>query len=505
MSKNLRSEAISSTGWGFLDRGSGIVIQFIIGIILARLLPPADFGLLGLGLIVIGFGNIFVNLGLGPALIYKQDLTERHVRVVFSTSVVSGLILATLVFFGAPLAEIFFKNDELAPIIRVLSIIFIIAGFQIPSQALLRKNLKFRRLFHVNFSGSIIYGLITISLSLTGYGVWSLVFGTLVQRIITLIMNYWFVRHSLLPLFAKKEFMDLAHFGSGITLSSIFNYFARQGDNIMVGRILGVQPLGLYTRAYALMEMPTQRFVSVLSDVLFPTAVKIQEDNTRFQRLFLKSMSLIAFLTLPLCILLVIIAPELIIGLYGEKWSGAIIPLQILGLFGVFRGMYNASAAFLRAKGFVYQILFAQIIYGTSMLAGVWLGATHFGMTGAAFAAGVAISIIWVIFMELNIRSTNLSRKIVYKTMWPGVIISGVAGLLSMVIKLGLVNMIESNWILLILTTFFFLIFVAMTIFFIPQKHLDFLPDEIIQIIQQYIPESKFPYLKTLSKILSRQ
>src|SRR5699024_4557037 len=120
------------------------------------------------------------------------------------------------------------------------------------------------------------------------------------------------------PLIARKEFSDLIGFGSGMTLSGIFNYFALQGDYFMVGRLLGANALGLYAKAYSLMQMPTRRFVSVLSNVLFPAASKIQGDTKRLRNVFLKTMRTIAFITIPICLLLIIIAPEFIVGLYGE-------------------------------------------------------------------------------------------------------------------------------------------------------------------------------------------
>lgn len=486
---NLKQKAVSSSGWGFLDKGSNVIAQFLIGIVLARLLPPSDFGLIGLAMIVIGFGQIFVNLGLGPALIHKQNISERHIRVVFTTSLIAGIILMILVFTSAPLVAVIFNNENVIPVVKVLSVIFVIAGFQVPSQAILKKELDFRNIFYVSFGKSILYGIVSIALALFGFGVWSLVIGSIIQRLISLLGSYWYIRHSLKPLFAQKEILDLAHFGSGMTLNGIFNYFALKGDYFMIGRILGTEALGLYTKAYNLMQAPTSQFVSVLSDVLFPTASKIQSDSDRVRSVFLKTMQVIAFVTIPFCSLMILIAPEFIVGLYGENWKGAVVPFQILGGFGVFRAMYNAGGSFLRAKGWVYGLFGANICYGITMLTGVWLASNIFGLNGAAWAVGFAICVIWGIIMELNCRSMNIKRLEIIQLLIPGIII-GAAIVIPIIILKGIfTEYLVNNLIGLLIFGVLGVILFLSGIFLLPQKSLNFIPYELLTVGKQFIPD----------------
>lgn len=497
--RSLKQKTISSTGWGFLDKGIGFVVQFIIGIILARLLPVSDFGLIGLAMIVVGFGEIFVNLGLGPSLIQKQRITERHIRVVFTISGIAGLALALLVFTGAPLAAVILGNDNVIPIIKALSIIFVIAGLQISSYALLKKELNFRHLFYISFTQSVIYGVITIAFAINGFGVWSLVIGSIVKRVINLIGSYWFTRHSIIPLFAKNELSDLFRFGSGMTISGVFNYFALQGDYFMVGRLLGTNALGLYSKAYALMVKPTTYFVSVISNVLFPTASKIQQDIPRLRKIFLKTMRFVAFTTIPICVIVVIIAPDLIIGLYGEKWYGAILPLQIIGVFGVFRAMYSSAAAFLKAKGWVYQILLTQIIYGLFMLLLVWIGSTLYGLPGASAGAGTSILIMWICVMELNCRAAKVKRLSVLKTLVPGFLLSVCIGVPLIIFKELLTYQLPAYFRLIILVTISFLLALVIP-FVLSQKLLSNIPFELLQLTKTYIPNR---FQKKYNKLLN--
>ncbi|NGP75938.1 lipopolysaccharide biosynthesis protein [Balneolaceae bacterium YR4-1] len=498
--KTIKQEVINSSLWGFLDKGSNIITSFLLGIVLARLLPPSDFGLIGLAMIIVGFGQIFVKLGMGPALIQKQDITERHVRVVFTTSITAGILLSIIVFASAPVTALIFDNYKVIPIVKALSIIFVISGLQIPSSALLIKKLDFRHLFYISLVESILYGFVSITLALLGFGVWSLVIGNIFRRVVSLIGSYWYVRHSLKPLFAKKEFHDLIHFGTGETLSGIFSYFALKGDYFVIGKLLGESALGLYTKAYNLMQAPTTQFVSVLTNVLFPTAAKLQADEKRLQRVFLRSMSSISFFALPLCTLLVLVAPELIYGLYGENWQGAIIPLQILGGFGIFRAMYNASASFLRAKGLVFQIFWAQVLYGIIVVVAVWFASTAFGLTGAAWAVGFAIFAMWCFMMELNIRSIRLSRLDIAYTLKPGVILAFVLFFSIQGLRMSLIFMGYSAFPLIKLGLFLLvgLFSVLITVLFLPQKWFNFVLVDLLEIVEKRVSSKFILYLQNI-------
>src|SRR5699024_5947311 len=130
-------------------------------------------------------------------------------------------------------------------------------------------------------------------------------------------------------------------FGTGITINRIFNYFALKGDYFFVGRILGAYSLGIYTKAYNLMQLPTSQFVRILSNVLFPAASAIQDDNERTRKVFLKSIGVVSFIMTPICFMIVVLAPNIIVGIYGAKWAEAVVPLQILGCVGFLRATYN--------------------------------------------------------------------------------------------------------------------------------------------------------------------
>lgn len=501
---SLREQTISSTGWGLLDQGVGAVVQFAVGIVLARLLPPEDFGLLGLALIVVGFGALFVKLGLGPALIQRQDLTERHVRVAFTVSSLAGAVLSILVALGAPLAAAILEDPGVEPVVRVLALSFVIGGLQVSGEALLQKDLAFKRLFKINASTHLAYGAIAISLALLDFGVWSLVWGTLGQRVITLTLTYLSVRHSVRPLLAWSEFRQLAVFGGGMSAAAFFNYFATQGDYFIVGRVLGRRSLGLYTRAYSLMQMPTQRFVSVISNVLFPAASRLQNDVEGFRKAFLRSMETIAFVTLPVMVLMVAVAPELVVGVYGPQWVGAVVPLQLLGAFGVFRAMYNGAAAFLRAKGWVYRILLCQVIYGTVLFVSTWLAAVYVGLEGAALAVGMSILVMWLLMMYYGARAAEVRARSLVVTLQGGGVLGLFVGVAVVAARHGLLALTSVPLIVLAGELLAGGVVALLVLWYIPQRLLRHIPFELLKLVEGNVPQAWGPRYRRLRERFSR-
>ena len=451
---SLRQRTITGFSWRFVTVLGNFVSNFAIGVVLARLLPPEDFGLVGLALIVIGFGKLFADLGIGPALIQRDTLTERHIRVGFTLSLVMGAVLTLAVYHTAPWAARFMDDARLTGILHVLAFVFLVSTLKIVSIALLNRRLDFRRLMITELvSYGIGYGGVAITLALMGFGVWSLVYGSLVQNVLAAVIAYAMVRHTIKPLVARQEAKELASFGAGISAASIVNYAALQGDYIIVGRMLGPGALGLYARAYNLMKIPLNYFVKVLSKVLFPAASKIQHEPERFRRVYLTSLTFTNFVSIPCLLFIVILAREIIVGIYGPQWEGAVVPLQALALFGVFRASYNNAGAFLRAKGAVYKILLTQVVYLALVIAGAWVGALQAGINGVAFAVGGAIFVMWLLFTYYSNQVTETSARAFWRTHVPGLVIGIPVGAACLLTKLGVAELTTQPLVILFAAT----------------------------------------------------
>lgn len=427
--KDLGRKAAAGLTWKFSSIAANTVVNFGIGVVLARLLPPEDFGLIGLAWIVVGFAELFVSLGLGPALIQKKELNERHIRVGFTLSLVMSLVMAAAVYLIAPWGAVLLRDSRVTPILQVLCGMFVVRGMGVTSRALLSRRLAFRPLFIISLAGAVGYGVLATVLAFTGFGVWSLVYGSLLQAAIGTGLSFGYARHSVRPLASRGEFQDLAAFGAGISLASVFNYVARKGDYFIAGRLLGPAPLGLYTRAFNLMSLPTSAFVQGLGSVLFPVMSKMQDQPARFRGAYINSMSVMAFGVIPLMAFVVILAPEIIIGIYGDNWAGAVAPLQILGLFGAFGALYNGTANFVRARGWVYHILGCQVIYGTCVLGGGWIATSLWGIKGLAWAVGLSVLIMWGLMSHLGNRASQIGWSTFLVTLRPGFVLGGLIGL----------------------------------------------------------------------------
>jgi PST family polysaccharide transporter len=211
--------------------------------------------------------------------------------------------------------------------------------------------------------------------------------------------------HALRPLFDRAALAPLLHFGVGASLSDWMNYIARNGDNFLVGRLLGVESLGFYARAYSLMSLPFTYTTSVMSAVLFPSLSRLQDDQQRLQRAHLLLSRLTAAISAPMMGTMAVAAAPLVLTLYGPRWAGAVAPFQVLCAFGYFRALYHVAGVVAQSAGRVYAELRNQMLYALMVVAGAALGAS-WGVAGVAFGCGLAILFMYIASGTLAGRAT---------------------------------------------------------------------------------------------------
>ena len=424
--------------WGLASSAVQAGLHFTVGIALARLVAPTDFGLVALAAIVVGLATLISDLGLGPALIRQRPLTTEHLRVGLTTSFLVGLTLATLVFSLAPVAGWFLHSGDLPAVLRAESLLFVFSGLGIPSRAVLRRNLAYRSLFLIEASSYVVgYGVVAITLAALGYGVWSLVAGALLQSLLASVLLLATARMPVRPLLRRAELRELMGFGAGISLNQLVNYFARNGDNFVVGRWLGTQPLGLYARAYNLMMLPQNYFTAALANVLFPALCETNQDRARLSRGYLLAVQVSALVTAPVAVIMVVSAPHLIVTLYGDAWLGAAIPLQFLCAVGVCRTVYHVSGALTQASGQIYAELRRQLVYVTLVIVGSILG-TRYGVTGVAVAVAAAICYMYIAMASLSLGITGGTWLQFFGAQLPALGVGCVVGLTALLVRLGL-------------------------------------------------------------------
>jgi O-antigen/teichoic acid export membrane protein len=395
--KTLTRRTFESFLWTISGAIGQALLRIAVLALLARLLTPADFGVVGAALTVVALAEIFGQIGVAPAIIQSSKLNDTDIRTGFTISLTFGFLIAALMFSSAGLVAGLFRMPAVEPIVQAFSVIFLVRGSSVVSEALLVRDLKFRTISMILLASyAVSYGGVAPILALRGHGAWALVWAQICQSVVLSICYIWFSRHSFVPCLNRHALFKLGRFGTGETMSRFGNYVALNADQFVVGRLIGAEALGIYSRAYLIMMQPVNLFGSIGDKVLFPALASIQTDETRLVRAYFRAISMIALTTLPLTGILFVMAPELVQVVLGPQWSALVLPLQILVLPLFFRTAYKISATLMRARGAIYWLAAWQWLYALAVTIGAYAG--HFyGLTGAC--AGVSIVVFtnfWV-------------------------------------------------------------------------------------------------------------
>lgn len=414
--------------WTASSSGLNALLKIVVLVVLARLLSPADFGIVGAALILIGFSAIFSQLGLGPALVQRRDLEPRHIQTAFAASLTFGLLLAGLLWVTAPAVARFFHIEGSVDVLRALAWIFPVRSLSGVAECLVQRDLRFRWLATRDvISYALGYGLVGIVLAWAGWGVWSLVAAQITQTALNAAILLAFRPPALRPLPSWSAFAELMNFGLGFTAARVANFLANQGDNIVVGRMLGPQALGIYTRAHQLMAVPTTLFGDVLDRVLFPTMAKVQGDRQRLAAAYLQSVASIALVMLPIGVVLTVLAPEFVIVLLGPKWVEVILPFQVFAIGLLFRTSYKMSDSIARATGAVYRRAWRQAIYAALVFIAAWVG-SRWGVTGVAAGVLASLVINFILMADLSLAVANTTWRRFAEAHVPAVLTALLAG-----------------------------------------------------------------------------
>ncbi len=441
--QTLARRTITAAQWQTASSVVKGVLQFGVSVLLARLLTPTDFGLVALALVVVGFAQMVVDLGLGPAIVQHERLTDRHVRVSFTASTLIGLSVAVALLLAAPLFAPLLRSPSVPGVLRWLSLLFVFSGLGATARALLGRRLDFRGVFFTNLiSYGVGYALVAVTLALLGFGVWSLVFGALVQALLDAAVSIGLVRHPLRPLLAGREIRDLLGFGLGVIANRSVVYASMNGDNFVVGSWLGAHFLGLYSRAFQLMMLPLMHLGSITWSILFAAYSQLRADRDRARRAYLKGVQLTALVIAPLMAGMAVAGPHLIVGLYGPQWAAATLPFQILCGVGLFRGVYEMTGALTHAFGKVYAEFRRQALYAVLVVAAALVG-SRWGIAGVAVGMAGAVMFMYFAMAQLGVRITGCRWREFFAAQAPGVALALVVAATALGVRFALE---QQNW-----------------------------------------------------------
>lgn len=408
---SLTTQTVRGLSWTASGTLIQVVVQLAVTSILARFLSPADFGLAAAAMLIIGFGQMFAQFGIGGALVQRHKLARRHIQTGFLVSLLLGLFVAILLSALASVIAAFFRLKDLTLILYALAPLFILRSCSVVASSLLQRELRFRALTTTQiFSYFVGYGVIGLIAAIWWTNVWALVIAHLAQTVLETLCLLILRPHIKRIWFNKQAFKDLIDFGGNMTLFRFANFIALQGDNFVVGRWLGAEALGFYSRAFRLISLPANLFNEVVEKVVFATMSKSQTDLDRLKVAYRRGMSFMSLLVLPTTALTFILAPEIIFILLGPNWNDTIPILQILALGMYARVGYKMPYLVAISTGESSQIVFLKIIHATLILFGA-LGGQFWGVWGVAVGVVIAFNINYLLVMRLGIQITQINLR----------------------------------------------------------------------------------------------
>ncbi|HYY99449.1 MAG TPA: lipopolysaccharide biosynthesis protein [Pyrinomonadaceae bacterium] len=403
----------SMSGMFWLLSGSGVqaVLRVAVIVVMARLLGPADFGLVAGALVLVDFVEVFSDLGIGLVIVQRHELEERHIRTGFTLSALLGLVFGAGLWLAAPAASQLMRMDGLTPVLRAMAVVFPVDSLSLVASALLQRDLQFRTLARISVAAYVVgYGAVGVSLALAGLGVWALVWAYVAQQLFVSVALLAVRPHPKRLHFDPRSLREMTYTGAGFSAAQIFNYVALKGDNAVIGRWLGAGALGVYTRAYGLMTMSVTIFGSAFDRVMFASLAKMQHERERLALAFRRGVALITLIILPTSAVMFVLAPEVIQVLLGPKWSEVVVPFQVLAVGMLFRTSYKVSASVARATGAVYRSAWRQGAYAVFVVAGAWAG-QFWGVVGVSLGVLVALAVFFALMAQLSVRLTSITWR----------------------------------------------------------------------------------------------
>ncbi len=415
-----------------LNRGLGLIRT----IILARLLAPEDFGLMGIAMLAISTLETFSQTGFQAALIQKKEDIESYLDTAWTVSAIRGLMLFLILFFAAPLIAEFFNSPQAVLIIQVIALSTLLSGLRNIGVVFFQKELEFNKQFFFEFSATIVDLGVAIPLAFLLRNVWALVWGGLAANFIRLFMSYILQPYRPHIAFEKQRFLGLFGFGKWVVGSGILIFLITHGDDIFVGKMLGVTSLGLYQMAYLISNLPATEITHVISQVTFPAYSKIQDNLVRLKDAYLKVLHITAFISIPVAIGIFTFSSEFTQLFLGNKWMQIIPLLQIL----VFAGLVRSIAA---TAGYVFYAIgkskldtLLQTIRLAVLVLLIYPLSKKYGLLGVSYTVLCSIFTANLFFCILVIRITACNLNSFLKTLIFPLVSSAIAWFLISKIKI---------------------------------------------------------------------
>lgn len=432
MQNDLRSKTIKAISHLGLGSALGKLISLGSTLLLARLLSPADYGLMEIAMMFISFVSFFNEIGMGAAIVQKSNLTQAEVNGCFAIAVASSIVLLVITLLASGPIATFFKHAELRAMISTLALGFVIGSFGAIPEAFLRKEMQFKAIAGVTILSILLQSITSVALALMGYGVWALVWGSLVAAAVCSIGFYLLSPWRPHGRYGIREAVDLALFGMHVTTSRVFWFLYSNADRAVVGRILGPASLGIYGMAFSLATLPSSQITSLVINVASPLFSKLQHERERLNSVVIHMTRGIAYVVYPALIGMLACSHELILVVLGPKWIDCQIPFAALCIMGLVKSVDPLLSQVLTSIGNVKRLAaytaMCALVMSLAFVAGAWLD----GLRGVSAAWVVVYPLLSVKLLRDVSRLTGLSMRAYYRCLLP--ILAGTLAMAAVVL-----------------------------------------------------------------------
>ena len=383
---NLRKAAVKGVFWTSIEKFGSQILSLVLGVIIARILTPADYGIIGMTAIFMAVATTLIDSGFGSALIQNQKRSNDDFSACFYFNVFLAVGLYAVLFMFSPLLSDFYSQPVLTPLVRVLGLTLIFNSFTVSQTAMLTVEFRFRDLCIATIGSQFVTGIVALILALKGFGVWALVGQQISASALRVILITYFTRWLPTLSFKKAAFRRLFSYGSKITCSSLINTIYTNRYTLVIGKVFSAVDVGYYTRGNQFAALPAQTLLQIIMKIAFPLMAKVQDETTRLRNAYQKFLRMSVYVLYPILAGLAVLAEPFILVLLGEKWLGCVPYLQIMCIGAMFDPLTHINLNILYVKGrtdlvlklelikkpIAFALLFASIPFGIMWVCASW-------------------------------------------------------------------------------------------------------------------------------------
>ncbi len=399
-------------------------IRIAVIAVLGRALDSRDFGIVAAAISVNAILYSVRDIGIGTAIIQRDELDDEHLSTGFAASTYLGIAVSLLLVLGAPIIASLYGIESSTDVLRVLAVLFTLRGISMVSRANCKRKLNFRAVALIDTGAFLAGSATSMVAAVLDMGAWALVSGYIVEEVVSTVFYLWVApppRYTLR--IDRGRLRDLLSIGVAQTVSSITGILATNGDNFVVGRKLGAEALGYYTRAYDLIKLPSLVFTNIVGNVLLPAYSRIQDDRPRLAANFRRMTFVNALLVLPASAALIVLAPEAIRILMGAGWDRAVLPFQILSLTMMLRMTHKLGGIVGTAAGKISAVAAASTFYMIQVVVGALI-AIRWDIVGVAASTALSIAVASVLCSWVAIRASGLRASALLGAHLPGLFLA---------------------------------------------------------------------------------